>query len=121
MIRDNLLNMGERTCPVCGKTFWAGEQWQYKKGFAKAPRIYCSWKCMRSEEKANMTVSDKIEQAVRDGLTDAEIRKVLGVSQKQIDYCYRRYSTQGKHPDKKGDCYERKTGGEVGGAEVNGG
>ena len=101
MIRDNFLNMGERTCPVCGKTFWSGEQWRYRKGFAKEPRIYCSWACMRSEEKANMTVSDKIEQAIQDGLTDAEIRKLLGVTQNQIDYFYRRYSTHGKRTDKR--------------------
>jgi len=93
---DNFLEKGERTCPVCGKTFWAGEKWAFKKGYAHEPRIYCSWGCMRSEEKETLT--SKIRKAIRDGLTDPEIKKALGVSQQQIDFAYRDEAKRGRWP-----------------------
>lgn len=83
---DNFMSEHKRRCPVCGKTFWASSEWRYQKGYAKNQRIYCSWKCLRSEEREHMTVGDKINQAIRDGLNDDEIRKLLGVTQRQIDY-----------------------------------
>ena len=73
-------------CPVCGKEFYASGEWVYRKGYAHNLRIYCSWRCMRQEEKAHMTIGDKINQAIRDGLNDDEIRKLLGVTQRQIDF-----------------------------------
>ena len=76
----------KRKCPVCGKTFWSSAEWVYKRNYGKNQRVYCSYKCKRSEEKENMTIGDKINQAIRDGLTDAEIKRVLGVTQRQIDY-----------------------------------
>ena len=84
--KDSFMAECKRECPVCGKTFWAGSEWVYKRGYAKNMRVYCSWKCKRSEEKENMTIGDKINQAIMDGLSDAEIKKTLGVTQHQIDY-----------------------------------
>lgn len=84
--RENFMSEYKRRCPVCRKTFWASSEWVYKKGYAKNLRIYCSWHCMREEEKSKQTVGDKIGQAIEDGLTNAEIRELLGVTQKQIDY-----------------------------------
>ena len=40
----------------------------------------------RQHEKDNMSTADKISQAIRDGLNDGEIKKLLGVTQRQIDY-----------------------------------
>ena len=35
-------------CPVCGRDFeYMGTSWGYKRGSVK----YCSWKCLRAEEK----------------------------------------------------------------------
>ena len=35
-------------CPVCGREFeYMGTSWGYKRGSVK----YCSWKCLRAEEK----------------------------------------------------------------------
>ena len=84
--KDNFLNEHKRECPVCGKQFWSSAQWVYKTNYGHSQQIYCSWKCMRSEEKKRMTVSDKISQAIRDGLNDNEIKKLLGVTQRQIDF-----------------------------------
>ena len=84
--RDNFMLSHKRKCPVCGKTFWSSAEWVYKKRDVNYERIYCSWKCLRAEEKSKMTLGDRINKALDDGLNDAEIRKLLGVSQKQIDY-----------------------------------
>jgi len=83
---DNFMNENKRKCPVCGKQFWSSSQWVYKSNYNKAQQIYCSWKCMRSEERKRMTISDKITQAIRDGLNDNEIKRLLGVTQRQIDF-----------------------------------
>lgn len=82
---DNFMTEYKRKCPVCGKIFFASGLWVYKRGYAHNQRIYCSWHCMRSEEKTGNTISEKIRQAYRDGLNDTEIKKCLGVTQKQVD------------------------------------
>ena len=82
---DNFMTEYKRKCPVCGKVFFASGLWVYKKGYAHNLRVYCSWRCMRSEEKDGNKLSDKIRAAARDGLNDAEIKKCLGVTQKQVD------------------------------------
>lgn len=83
---ENFMSEHRRKCPVCGKLFWSSAEWVYKKGYKNAQQIFCSWKCLRSEEKKSMTITDKISQAIRDGLTDNEIKKRLGVTQRQIDF-----------------------------------
>ena len=87
---ENFMSEHRRKCPVCGKQFWSSAQWVYKIGYKDAQQIFCSWKCMRIEEKKRMTITDKISQAIRDGLTDNEIKKLLGVTQRQIDFKRRR-------------------------------
>lgn len=46
----------EKHCPVCGKTFWAGSEWAYKRGYESKGYTYlCSWKCLNicDERKKN--------------------------------------------------------------------
>lgn len=43
-------------CPVCGKEFWGGSEWKYKKSKRAHDAVYtkiyfCSWKCIRKVEK----------------------------------------------------------------------
>lgn len=83
---EKFMEEHRRKCPICGKLFWSSAEWVYKIGHKNAQQIFCSWKCMRAEEKKNMTITDKISQAIRDGLTDNEIKKMLGVTQRQIDF-----------------------------------
>lgn len=83
MIRDNFLDGNQRRCPICGKEFWASREWVYKKGYDHDMKYYCSWTCYR--RKTRTTVYDRIAQAFRDGLSDAEIVRVLGVTRKQIE------------------------------------
>ncbi len=40
-----------RTCPVCGVTFWIGEEWAYKTPGKCRYTYFCSWKCLRQAEK----------------------------------------------------------------------
>jgi len=81
-MKDDFLEQHRRKCPVCGKEFYASAEWVYRKSL----RWLCSWKCLRRDEKAHMSIADRINQAIRDGLNDAEIKKLLGVTQRQIDF-----------------------------------
>lgn len=83
---DSFMAEHKRKCPVCGKVFWASAEWVYKKGYSHCMRVYCSWKCLRQEEKDKTPLKDKIDRAILDGLTNAEIKELLGVTQHQIDY-----------------------------------
>lgn len=85
-MRDNFLRGSQHKCPRCGKTFWASQEWVYCRGYEKHRRYFCSWKCLREEERENPTMTERINQAIRDGLTDSEIKKHLGVTQRQIDF-----------------------------------
>ena len=45
--------MGLKECPVCGKEFtvlWP-HQWAYKRGWPSHPVYYCTWKCLRENDK----------------------------------------------------------------------
>ena len=50
-MRDDFMTEGRRICPVCGKEFWVSSVWIYKHGYANSLKWYCSWKCMRHDEK----------------------------------------------------------------------
>ena len=101
-IRDNLLKMNLRKCPICGKPFWAGYEWVYRRGYEKSMTYFCSWKCLRQDEadreSKKKKVGKEIRKMIEDGASNAEIKEKLGVTQGQIDY--RRESAD----------YERKTG-----------
>lgn len=84
MIRDDFLEGGHRICPVCGKEFWTTSQWLYRRGSGNDLTYYCSYKCMRARDKTRMTKTDKIRQAIRDGLSDSEIVKLLGVPLEKV-------------------------------------
>ncbi len=40
-------------CPICGKEFWGGSDWQFIKPEKVTRRkiYYCSWKCVRTLEE----------------------------------------------------------------------
>ena len=90
MVRDNFLQMNLRTCPVCGKEYWAGQEWVYRKGYEKSYRYFCSWGCLRREEleteSRKKRIGREIVKAIEDGLSNEEIRDRFGVTQGQIDY-----------------------------------
>lgn len=46
--------------------------------------FFCSYKCMRARDKTRMTKTDKIRQAIRDGLKDTEIMTLLGVKLEKV-------------------------------------
>ena len=42
----------EMRCPICGKTFLrAGTDWVYKRPTNRGNIYFCSWSCMRRDEK----------------------------------------------------------------------
>ena len=50
-MRSDFMEEGRRICPVCGKEFWSTSMWIYKHGYAHSMKWFCSWKCMRQDEK----------------------------------------------------------------------
>lgn len=86
--RSNSFMSGrEKKCPVCKKRFWATPEWVYRK----YEKYYCSYHCIRTvdhEDRDSLTF--KIKAAIRDGLTDNEIKNRLGVTQRQIDMAFLR-------------------------------
>lgn len=81
----DLMKERERRCPICGKQFWCTGEWVYRdKNYPS--RVYCSWHCIQAARRGKMTTKDRINQAIMDGLNDAEIERLLGVTKKQIKY-----------------------------------
>ena len=89
-LRDDLLRMNLRKCPVCGKEYWAGLEWVYKRGYEKSLKYFCSWGCLRKDEKEKGTGKQELGRQIRlmleSGATNEEIKKKLGCTQGQIDY-----------------------------------
>ena len=101
----------ERLCPICGRTYILYEDWAYKKHKGTSEMLFCSWKCLRKYENEELTPFERrenIKQAIRDGLTNAEISKLFGEYSRKIDYWRKKL----KEEDEKN---ERKTGREGGG------
>jgi len=79
----------EIKCFNCGKGFISHEEWAYKKCVAHVERKFCSWKCLRETELKKGTrldERDKIIRAIMDGLTNAEIARVLSVDRARVVY-----------------------------------
>lgn len=79
----------EKKCPMCGKKFIARAEWAYKQ----YDRYYCSWHCLQEMRKGKPSRAQKKEriiQAIRDGLTNAEILNLLGEPPSTVDYWRRK-------------------------------
>jgi hypothetical protein len=83
---ESLFSEHRRKCPVCGKKFFSTGLWVYKTGYRFREKYFCSWGCLRKDEKEHQTIDDQINRMIRDGLNDREIRSILGVSQAKIDF-----------------------------------
>lgn len=85
-----------RTCPVCGGSFWVGEEWAYKLPGRNRYIYFCSWKCLRQAEKEglckhmssakNLTPEEKakIGELYEQGLSAIQIADELGRSESSI-------------------------------------
>ena len=90
----------EIKCFNCGKPFISHEEWAYKKCVAHAERKFCSWKCLRETELKKTTKldeRDKIIRAIMDGLTNAEIAKVLSVDRARVVYWRKKLAEEDGH------------------------
>ena len=78
----------EKHCPVCGKEFIARADWAYKRN----GRFYCSWRCYRdtSKKPSRAEQRERICTAIKDGLTNSEIMKLLGEHSATIEYWRRK-------------------------------
>ena len=92
---ERLLNGGERTCPVCGKTFWAYAEHAYKRGSESCPVYFCTWKCLRAYDATHKEVSrrthgfiqtDQVRELRNKGMQIAAIAWELGCSYHTVAY-----------------------------------
>ena len=103
----------ERRCPMCSRIFILYEGWVYRRNRGTSELIFCSWKCLReyeNNEKSPAQVRELICQAIQDGLTNAEINRLLGVYSRKIDYWRKKLEKEDKEN-------ERETGREGGSEE----
>ena len=80
-----------RTCANCGKEFiiHSPEDYAYKRYQSRSMIAFCSWHCMRENERNRGSKAqrrEKIIQAIYDGLSNAEIFKMLGEEPGKVDY-----------------------------------
>lgn len=68
----------EKKCPVCGKTFWAGSQWAYKRGYERNGYLYiCSWKCLNKWDERKENGSHKKKRIERDAAGEGNGTEVV--------------------------------------------
>ena len=75
-----------RKCANCKKQFLYNEDWVYIRKQRHTAKLFCSWKCLRAYDAQHETKADKIDKALADGLNDGEIKRLLGITQCQLDY-----------------------------------
>lgn len=100
----------ERRCPMCKRIFILYEGWVYRRNRGMKELIFCSWKCLREYEKNDVSPiqrRDMICQAIRDGLTNAEITSLLTVDSRQVDYWRKKIEKE----DKENECETGREGG----------
>lgn len=61
--------MGVKRCPICKKELdiFRPEMWAYKSGKVGYVRYFCSWKCLRENEKRTEGVKYKVERTGKGG------------------------------------------------------
>ena len=81
------INASMMRCEMCRETFvcYGTDWWAYKVPRRDIHLYFCSWKCLRRYEKEFPTNNERIDNAIRDGLNDYEIRMLLKVTQRQVD------------------------------------
>lgn len=87
------LDYSEKTCRRCGKTFIVHGEWAYTNKDKNRKKWWCSWSCMRADEKEQGNKAERrerIQQAIRDGLTTNEIVTLLGEDKHNVVYWERK-------------------------------
>lgn len=81
------LDYCEKKCRRCGKKFIVhGGEWAFYKHDSK---WWCSWGCMRADERENLSKAERrerIQQAIKDGLTTNEIVSLLHEEKRLVTY-----------------------------------
>ena len=88
-------------CPICGREFYPPdvEEWAYRtRQYSGAVRLYCSWHCLREEQRRNEKkkkprpkVAGEIFQLLREGFRMFEIAEKLTVTIDTVKYWRERY------------------------------
>ena len=90
-----------RICAQCGKEFiiQCPDEYAFKRYKSRSLIAFCSWSCMRAFEKKGGSKAErreKIIQAIYDGLSNAEIFKLLGEEPGKVDYWRRKLEKENK-------------------------
>ena len=110
----NGLSGMERKCHICGRVFMYRADWAYKKGMGDGIKLFCSWSCMRKYEKRKpdrISRTQKIQQALADGLNPKEIADLLAIDSRQVAYWQRKMEKEAQESN------ERETEPAAGGEE----
>ena len=81
----------EKKCARCGKGFIVHDPGEYvfKRHIHGTDKYFCSWSCLRIWDGMRGTKAgrrEKIQQAIRDGLSVNEICKVTGAEKSTVLY-----------------------------------
>ena len=79
----------DRKCPVCRRSFIRHEGWVFERTIGHKTKVFCSWSCLRQWEFTHGTKGDrqeKIQRAIKDGLTNREIAMLLDEDPTKINY-----------------------------------
>ena len=93
------LKLREKKCVRCGKILIArDDDYAYKRNIDHKLQYFCSWHCLRDweiERGTKIARRERIQQAIRDGLTTSEIAVLLTENRATIDYWRRKMEEQG--------------------------
>lgn len=74
IVNKNPIEGRKRTCPQCGKTFFATAKWCYRNG----KKVWCSWKCLR-EDEAGIPPHVQPEPEPERPLTDEQMARLAEI------------------------------------------
>ena len=59
----------DKICPICGKSFViTTSEWIYKRDNGKKLTYFCSWKCMREDERIRFEANPKSHYRIDAGV-----------------------------------------------------
>ena len=56
-VQKSAFHLVERSCPLCGKTFFCGGEWAYRVRIGHVDHVLCSYTCYRKMQKKKQQVA----------------------------------------------------------------
>ena len=98
---DDVLDFGEKKCPICGKIFIPhGEDWVFKRRLSNKRMEYlCSYGCtnkfdLQHPKKMAVEQREEIVKLIRKGWKTSDIVRTLGVERSKVRYWQERIAKE---------------------------